>query len=427
LYDRIQGVKTMIRKSLTTTALAAALVTSGVGQASADIGDAIAGGIIGGVIVGAIQNNNQRQPARTTSPSTRAVSSAARQEARAVQTALNTFGFDVGVPDGVLGRQSRAGISQYQAYMGFNPTGDLDGFQRDVLLQAYQRNEMGGAAVTQVVMGHPDGRRGLLLVVRDEMLGLNTRVAAPAQPQPAVPATGVPNLFAGQGGAVAGTAVSLASHCNRVALITSSNGGYTDLGRMTDAGFALNEQFCLARGYAIAEGEALMAQIPGMTQQMAAQQCAGIASSMQGAIGALGMQPRAAVLASASQFALTSGMTAPDLANTARVCLSSGYATDNLPVAIGSALILTALGETAYGELPAHHLMQGIGAPQRPDLAAEWFRASVPGPGAATMSVSFQPGPATRNALILAAVDHVAGPAPGAVPTAPQPAMPAGK
>ena len=96
-------------------------------------------------------------------------------------------------------------------------------------------------------------------------------------------------------------------------------------------------------------------------------------------------------------------------------------------MAIGSALILTALGETAYGELPAHHLMQGIGAPQRPDLAAEWFRASVPGPGAATMSVSFQPGPATRNALILAAVDHVAGPAPGAVPTAPQPAMPAGK
>ena len=418
----------MIRKTLTTTALAAALIATGAGRASADLGDAIAGGIIGGAIVGAIQSHNQRQPARATAPSARAVPSAARQEARAVQTALNGFGFDVGVPDGVLGRQSRAGISRYQAYLGYAPTGDLEDFQRDVLLQAYQRSEMGGAAVTQVVMTHPDGRRGLLLAVRDEMLGVNTRVAAPAAPQPAVPAAaGVPNLFAGQGGAQAGTQVSLASHCNRVGLITSANGGYTDLGRMTDANFALNEQFCLARGYAIAEGEALMAQIPGMTPQLAAQQCAGIASSMQGAIGALGVQPRAAVLASATQFVLNSGMTAADLANTARVCLSSGYATDALPVAIGSALILGALGEAAYGELPAHHLMQGIGVPQRPDLAAEWFRASVAAPGAATVAVSFQPGPSSRNALILAAVDSVAGPAPGAMPPAAQPAVPPGK
>ena len=70
----------MIRKTLTTTALAAALIATGAGRASADLGDAIAGGIIGGAIVGAIQSHNQRQPARATAPSARAVPSAARSK-----------------------------------------------------------------------------------------------------------------------------------------------------------------------------------------------------------------------------------------------------------------------------------------------------------------------------------------------------------
>ena len=125
----------MNRKIITTTALAAALFSTSVGRASADLGDAIVGGIVGGVIVGAIHDRNDRRP-RATTPR---VSNASRQLARDVQTALNHFYFNVGAPDGVLGRQSRAGISQYQAYLGFPSTGHLSEFERQVLITAHQR------------------------------------------------------------------------------------------------------------------------------------------------------------------------------------------------------------------------------------------------------------------------------------------------
>ncbi len=481
------------------------------------------------------------------------VSSASRQLARDVQTALNHFYFQVGTPDGVLGRQSRAGISAYQAYLAFPATGELTEFERQVLITSYQRAIAGGPQVTRVSQTHRDGLRGLLEVVRDEMMGggararsagayglpaevadavdeiaassdpsadqlvqrsgfiqladlngdgrtdyiidtsvtgsafwcnaqactvqvfvstpdgyvrndFQTNVSTPASfdclrsscqlsenatttvaaittapsggvaPPVAAAQPMVQNPGASQAAVVAAApvmpnffpggaqpqAVSLASHCNRVGLVTAANGGISDISSMTNPDFTLNEQFCLARGYAIAGGEALMAQIVGMTPQMAAQQCAGISAAMQANVAALSQQPRDAVLAGVMQFVLASGMSSDDLASTARVCLASGYSTDTLPVALGSALILTALGETAYGELPAHHLMQGIGTVQRRDLAADWFRASMTAGGAT--EVSFQPGPAARNALILAAVDSVSGAMPGmAMPVIPAP------
>ncbi|WP_417589195.1 peptidoglycan-binding domain-containing protein [Pararhodobacter oceanensis] len=424
--------------TLTATALAAALMVSGTGRATADIGDAIAGGIIGGVIVGAIQHNRTRtQPVRTHRPR---VPSAARQQARDVQTALNHFQFHVGVADGVLGRQSRAGISQYQAYLSFPVTGHLSEFERQVLLSAHQRAVMGGPHVTRVAASHPNGMRGLLDTVRDEMLGINQQpvtVATPAPPAvpapPVVPAatavpaapeapaatSAVPNFFGGQSGGAVQQA-SLASHCNRVSLVTNANGGYAELGTLSDPVFALNEQFCLARGYAIAEGEALVAQVPGATAQSIAAQCQGLEPLLQPHVAALSVQPRDQVLQGVTQFVLTSGMSTSDLASTARICLSSGYLTEDLTVAVGSAMVLVALGEHSYGELPAHHLMQGIGATQRRELAAEWFRASLPAGGVVSTEVAFRPGPDSRNALILAAVDGATGDAPMATtPVAP--------
>lgn len=392
----------MTSRVFVSTILAAALMTGSVGQASADIGDALVGGIIGGIIVGGIQSN-QHNRTRTV-----VIDNTAREQAREVQTALNHFAFNVGTPDGVLGRQSRAGISGYQAYLGFPVTGELTEFQRQVLITAYQRAQFGGPQVVQVVQTHPDGLRGLLPVVRDEMMGVpqpGTLAVAPAPlpAQPAPTAAGMPNFL---GGGAAAQAVSLASHCNRVGLLTSANGGYSDIAMMRDPAFTLNEQFCLARGYAIADGEALMAQL-GIAPQDASARCGSIGTGLQAQVAALSTQPREAVLTATGQWMRASAMSAADLATNARICLSSGYATDNLPVAIGSALILTALGETAYGELPAHHLMQGIGADQRQDLAAAWFRASVP--VSMTTQVTFQPGPSSRNPLILAAVDRLTG------------------
>lgn len=407
----------MTSKIFISTLLSAALITGSVGRASADIGDAIVGGVIGGVIVNEVQRNRARTPPRTV-----VVDTSARQQAREVQSALNHFYFNVGAPDGVLGPQSRAGISQYQSYLGFPMTGELTEFQRQVLVSSYQRAQFGGPQVIQVSQSHPDGLRGLLRVVRDEMMGVpqtpSVTAAAPAPVAPATPGTvaaGMPNFLSG--GAQT-QQVSLASHCNRVGLITSANGGYSDIGTLREPAFTLNEQFCLARSYAIADGEALMAQL-GVSAQDVAGQCAGIGGALQVQIAALSQQPRDVVLASTLQWTQTSGMSPRDLATNARICLSSGYATDDMAVALGSALILTALGETAYGELPAHHLMQGIGAGQRQDLATEWYHASVP--VTLTTEVAFQPGPAGRNQLILAAIDM----ANRGTATMPAPAAPA--
>ena len=48
-----------------------------------------------------------------------------------------------------------------------------------------------------------------------------------------------------------------------------------------------------------------------------------------------------------------------------------------MDVAIGSALLLTALGEQVYAELLGHHLMQGFGAAQRVDLAEDWYQLGI--------------------------------------------------
>lgn len=521
----------MNRKTLTATLVAAAIVGGHTERASAD---AFVGGLVGGIIGSAIGSNIRTQrPRRARS----GVSSAVRQLNRDIQTALNHFRFNVGTPDGVLGRRSRAGISQYQAYLNFPVTGQLAEFERQVLITAHQRAMSGGTHVTRVISSHRDGVRGLLEAVHGEMTGnggarlaggyglppevadsvdeiassvepsaeqlvgrsgfvqltdlngdgrtdyiLDTSVvgsgfwcngptctvqvfvsapdgyvrndfqtadatpaafecaqsrcsitepeptvlaAAPAPapaPAPTAPAepvvTAMPNLF-GAARPAAPVAASLSSHCNRVAIVTSTNGGFATRDTMVDPVFALNEQFCLARGYAIAEGESLVAQIPGATAAAVAQQCAAFGPLLQAQVAALPVQPRAQVLQSVSSFVLNSGMSAEDLTGTARICLSSGYATDDMGVALGSALILVALGEAAYGELPAHHLMQGIGTVQERSLAAEWFRASVPATAASATEVSFQPGTGDRGGLILSAVDGVVG---HAAPT--QPAMP---
>ena len=398
----------MNRKILTATTMAAALLGAQVETASAD---AFVGGLVGGFL-GATLGSQAQRPR---SSGGGGVSSAARQLARDVQAALNHFYFDAGVPDGVLGRQSRAAISQYQAYMGFGVSGELAEFERQVLITAWQRSQLGGAQVIQVTQNHQDGLRGLLPTVRDELLGIPARpVVEAAAPAPQAPATGLPSFTAGAG---AGTSVSLASHCNRVALVTSANGGFATPETMTDPVFALNEQFCLARGYAIAEGEAMVAQIAGATPGSIAQQCAGLEGVMQPHVAALAVQPRDTVVAGVTQFVLTSGMSTEDLTATGRICLSSGYLTDNMTVALGSALILVALGETSYGELPGHHLVQGIGTAQRRELGGDWLRSAVPA-GMSTVQVMFQPGTPDRNRLIHAAVDGLGGSA-GAAPAIP--------
>lgn len=377
----------------TTCALAAALAFTPAEPVRADAGDAIAGAIVGGLIGHAIAKDQQRRKAATTArsstkapkPSKPGISAAQREQNREVQTALNQFGYNVGTPDGSIGPKSRAAISQYQATLGYPPTGQLTEYERTILVTAYHRAVAGGPQVGQIAATHPMGMKGLLLVQRDEMAGLPTAAAmAPAaavgaaaatlpalvaEPVPAAPAPAAAPALPAFGG----TLVSLSSHCNAVSLKTNANGGYATLAAMPDPSQALSEQFCLSRAAAIQQGETLARAVPGVTPQQVAEQCKAFGPVLKDHVTAVSLKPAAEVLAGVTQFITQSGMSPAQLSGTSKICLGVGYASDEAEVALGSALVLTALGEAGYANLPGFHLADGIGATRRPDLAMAWI------------------------------------------------------
>lgn len=410
-----------------TTCLAATLVVAPVQRAAAD--NALVGGIVGGIIGGAIVNEANKNRQKTTTRSSSGQTSAQREANREVQVALNYFGFPVGTPDGALGPRSRAAITEYQVMLGFPGTGQLNEFERDLLVSSYYRAQAGGATTAQMIATNPRGVKGLLVAWRDERLGVTppaqpgVMAAAPAPAAPAAPvvpfaqavapaAPAAPALpsFMGQAGVVQ---ASLASHCSKVSLVTNTNGGFVTQVTMQDPSFALSEQLCLARTYAIAQSEEMMAKVAGFTPAQIAEQCAGFGPVLKDHVAAVSLKPRDEVLQGVSGFVLGSGMAPAQLAGTAKICLGVGYVTDNMDVAMGSALILAALGEKPYAELPGHHLAQGIGATQRPDLALAWFDMSIGTSGDPVVQV-FAPGMSDRAGLIRMAAYAVAGvPLPG--------------
>lgn len=433
-------------KALAAAGLVASLSLVPADTAHADAGDAIAGAIIGGILGHAIANDQnrrksstQRRSSKSTKSARPGISSAQREQNREMQTALNQFGYNVGTPDGAIGPKSRAAISNYQATLGYPPTGQLTEYERTVLVTAYHRAIAGGPQVQQIMATHPMGMKGLLLVQRDEMAGIPSTQAAtaalPLAPEvplaPAVTAATVgvtaalPSLMPEEAAAPAlpsfmgsGQAqVSLASQCNKISLMTNTNGGYVTSANMTDAGFALGEQFCLARTYAMTTGEERAAKVAGFTPAQIAEQCASFGPVLAEHVSALSLKTRDEVLAGVKGFILSSGMSPSQLEGTAKVCLGVGYTTDAMDVAVGSALLLTAMGEAGYAELLGHHLSQGFGATVRPDLAVDWYDMGLEAMGKG--GAVFAPGLNDRGAVIRKAAYTAAGRASEVPATAP--------
>jgi peptidoglycan hydrolase-like protein with peptidoglycan-binding domain len=426
----------MISRRIAASVVAASVAMVQAQPVFAD-GDALVGGIIGAIIGGAIVNEaNKGQRRATTKTRTRAASSgqtsAQREANREVQTALNYFGYPVGTPDGSLGPKSRSAIGEYQATLGYTPTGQLTEYERTLLVGSYQRGMAGGALTLQQAAANPMGMRGLLVTWRDEAAGVPAPAVAAAPSaadssnpfKPKVPdaaAQAVPEgtLAATEAAPVAplaaaaalpsflatgGTGASLASYCNKVSML----GTYATAASMSDPTRALGEQFCLARGYSIALGEDMASQVAGFTPEQIAAQCEGFGPAMKGEIAALSLKPMQDVLKDVQTFALSTGMAPAQLSGTAKICLSVGYRTDNMDVAVASALILAGLGEGAYAELLGHHLSQGYGATARPDLALAWYEQGLAAAGNPQMAV-FAPDQPDRLELIRKASLMVAG------------------
>ncbi|WP_187431182.1 hypothetical protein ROLI_008830 [Roseobacter fucihabitans] len=422
----------MFSKRLTAAALAASVAAFPAARVSADAGDFIAGALIGGIVGHAATKNAQKKKTRTYRsgiPST--------QQGRQVQASLNYFGFNAGRVDGQLGRQSRTAIANYQAYLGYPATGQLSPFEQDFLVASYNRAQAGGYQTTQLVAQSPEGPRGLLRTYRNELAGqvapqapapvvavapvpqvvapvvqapATVAVRAPAvtpQPAPVLNATAqsgtaLPNFF--ESGA---PEASLASHCNTVSLLTSTN-GYTTAASMSDPTAALNEQFCLARTYAIARSEELISQVNGFTPQQVAQQCDGFGPVVQPYVDELPGEPRDVVAKDVSGFVASTGTSAQQMSATAQICLGVGYRTDNMNVALGSALILYSLGETVYGELMGHHLALGFGTQKNVNAAGPWYEAALAATDAGADAV-FVPGQPERTDILRKASLQLSG------------------
>jgi len=432
-------------KSATGALFATSLIVIPAERVEADAGDFIAGAIIGG-IVGANAKKQRRTTRSTRKRTTTKRSTRARlpstQEGKSIQASLNYFGFDAGTVDGQLGRKTKNAVSQYQAYLGYPMTGKLSEFEKNLLTSSYNRAQAGGYAVQQQVAANVDGTRGLLKTYRTEMAGgtaTGTVTASMQQVQPMAPAAaaslgGVAALAAAAVPAApaalpnflaVGTQASLASHCSQVSLVTNTNGGFVTLATMTDPNTALNEQFCLARTYAIGTSEGLVSRIQGFTPDQIAAQCQGFAPVMKDKVASLSNLPRDQVVQDVAGFVQNAGMSAAQLQGTAKICLGVGYRTDNMDVAVGSALILYTLGEGAYGELMGHHLSQGFGPARRPDMAQSWYEASLGALGRGQAAV-FGPGQPERNALIREAALRANGTIPQATLPVVQPASSTG-
>ncbi|MBC7164918.1 MAG: peptidoglycan-binding protein [Roseovarius sp.] len=417
----------MISKRFVMAALVTGVAALPATQAAADFKDGLVGGLVGGAVSGIIVNESAKARERnrttttttTTAPRVYRAPAVSSQQVREDQTALNYFGFPAGTPDGVSGRNTRNAISAYQAHMGYPVTGYLADYERQFLISSYYRAQSGGMATSQLIAQRGQGTRGLLHAYRDEAAGAppvhaaapvpapqpqspvmaaipqEAQIPAPApEPRQAAAFAALPNFMAS-----GGEGPSLASHCNQVSLVTNSNGGFVTAVSMQDPRFALNEQFCLARTYAIAEGETMAASLKGITPAQLEEQCRNFGPAMRDHVAALSLQDRDEVIDGVRGFVLQSGQSPAQLAGTAKICLSVGYRIDNMTVALGSALVLTALGEEAYGELMGHHLNEGFGTTRRPDLAQVWYRAAIDAVENGATPV-FAPGDAGRNDLL---------------------------
>lgn len=383
--------------------------------ARADMGDVVKLGIavgIGCAVTGKCGgNNNQRSGSR-----------APRQVNQTVlkdQQALNYFGYGAGTPDGVAGRNTRAAISRYQAYMGFPATGKLDPYQRQTLVGAYDWAQQGGNAIYPGIQGQEllraygsYARGGNYCAETGRCaggFGATGGYAGNGAPAPGYPNNGNYPVDANYGQAPGNAPVprtqvvtpqtpptkdrlvasppiggivlpeqtdsaSLADHCMTVDMISSANGGpVASPGGITAASQALDEQFCAASDYAVSVTESILAG-SGVSDDELAQTCGQLVAFMSDQIAALDSRPASDVAeATRQQVATATGGDARGVIETSQICLGYGYRTDDPEVVLASSLLLVGAGQQPYGEVLGHHLRGGFGAPANPERARGWY------------------------------------------------------
>ncbi|MBD3788643.1 MAG: peptidoglycan-binding protein, partial [Sphingomonadales bacterium] len=198
------------------------------------------------------------------------------------------------------------------------------------------------------------------------------------------------------------------TYCAAVKAKGGAAGAPQTVAALSDPAQALGEQFCMAEAEATAQGIELAKGFTGFTPEQIAAQCRDFGALLADQVALLGTTPRDDMVASVQGWGAQSGMTEAQLAGTAKVCLSMGYSTDDMGVALGSALVLTGAGNMTYAEFLGHHLAGGVGIEAHPELAVDWYDLAA---NAAAIGQTPVFGAATpeRGALIHKAAMALAG------------------
>ncbi len=248
---------------------------------------------------------------------------------------------------------------------------------------------------------------GASCVVRDD-----TVMASAEAPATAAPGTDTTMASSEPSGGGALPLFNLPSATASLAQACASAGtgasGLVMASAADDAKSLLTGHLCEARGQAIADSARMVAGLAGVTPDQVDAQCSQYGAALAGHVAGLSLKPRGEVLGDVSGFVADAGIDPVQLAATARICLGAGYRFDDMDVAIGTGLLLVALGEAPYGELMGHHLSLGLGASERPDLAMAWYDDAL-GALAAGRPAVFAPLRPERTAAVAAAVDLMSG------------------
>ena len=415
----------MKKRNSISAALAAALViTSSSASADSNLGAFAVGAAVGALVNSQVNKNRQqqqRQQQQQAAPrQSTGISSYQRQQNREVQSALNNFGFEAGAVDGQLGRRSRAAIANYQSYMGYQPTGYLEDYQRGNLVSANQRLQAGGGAAYPEVVAN-EGTRGLLKAFQDPNYANRYRQnnagvqsagyqgqdnnqqgfnSVPLGTQPDQP----PASFAPLDLSLGQAPTSMASHCDLVAGITEANQGRVLPNQVADPEQALGEQFCEARTYAITQSQSLLSAAR-QTETQLATACGQIADAMAPATNQIGTQDVKLVATSAQQ--ISNGLFNNDT-NTAsaygQICLGLGYRQDDARMALGGATVLLSTGQMPYAEVMGHHLRWGFGTTRSPGASNGWYMTALDAMEQGAAPVFVPSKSVERNAIIQASV-----------------------
>ncbi|MEM1074857.1 MAG: peptidoglycan-binding domain-containing protein [Pseudomonadota bacterium] len=424
------------RNGISAIVAAAMVMTSTAAMADNNAAAFAVGAAVGALINNQVNKNKQQQVRRSTTQqrSTYSQNSYQRQQNREVQSALNSFGFPVGTVDGALGKRSRSAIANYQSYMGWQPTGYLDDYQRQNLVGSMQRMQAGGGQAYPKVVAN-EGTKGLLKAFNDPTYankyndtGVQTaslqdngavarnNVAAGAT-APTVASAQQPTTFAPLDLSLGQAPTSMASHCELVTGMTQANQGVVLANNVTDPEQALGEQFCEARAFAITQSQGVLAQAR-QTEDQVATSCGQIATAMQPASSQIGTKDVKLVATSAQQIA--NGIFNNDM-NTAaaygQICLGMGYRQDDAAMALGGATVLLATGQMPYAEVMGHHLRWGFGTTASADASNAWYETAIVSMEQGAQPVFVPSKTAERNAIIKASIAAPVATAPVAAAT----------